>query len=345
MPRILLTTRLMDDVLEMLRKNGMELRVNPHGRAFTPDELLEEVRTADGVILGMEKFDGKVMDNAPKLKAIGRYGVGYDNVDVAAATERGIYVTYTPCVLCDAVADETMGFIICAARKLPQADAYVKARKWGVGWPAVFPLGVEVTGKTLGIVGLGRIGSRIAPRAKGFGMKILYHDTRRTENMIRLEKEHGLERVPLEELLKRSDFVTLHVPLDELGQPPTRGMIGPQELSLMKRTAYLVNTSRGPVVDQKALHKALKDGVIAGAALDVFEKEPISPDDPLLELDNAILAPHIASATVETRHAMAVTIAEDVMRVIKGEQPKNLVNRELLEGAPKASSKRSSRSR
>ena len=323
--------RLMDDVLEMLRRNGMELRINPHGRAFTPEELLEEVRTVDGVILGMEKFDRKVMDHSQGLKVIGRYGVGYDNVEVPAATEKGIYVTYTPCVLCDAVADETLGLIICAARRLPQADAYVKAKRWGVGWPAVFPLGVEVTGKTLGIVGLGRIGSRIVPRAKGFGMKIIYHDTRRTETMMRLEKEYDLRRVSLEELLRESDFVTLHVPLNEPGQPPTRGMIGARELSMMKKTAYLINTSRGPIVDQRALYPALKEGKIAGAALDVFEKEPISPDDPLLGLDNVILAPHIASATVETRHAMAVTVAEDVVRVLKGEQPRNVVNRELLE--------------
>lgn len=331
MPKVLLTMRLMDDVLEMLRRNGMELRINPHGRAFTPEELLEEVRTVDGVILGMEKFDRKVMDHSQGLKVIGRYGVGYDNVEVPAATEKGIYVTYTPCVLCDAVADETLGLIICAARRLPQADAYVKAKRWGVGWPAVFPLGVEVTGKTLGIVGLGRIGSRIVPRAKGFGMKIIYHDTRRTETMMRLEKEYDLRRVSLEELLRESDFVTLHVPLNEPGQPPTRGMIGARELSMMKKTAYLINTSRGPIVDQRALYPALKEGKIAGAALDVFEKEPISPDDPLLGLDNVILAPHIASATVETRHAMAVTVAEDVVRVLKGEQPRNVVNRELLE--------------
>jgi len=331
LPKVLLTMRLMDDVLEMLRRNGMELRINPHGRAFTPEELLEEVRTVDGVILGMEKFDRKVMDHSQGLKVIGRYGVGYDNVEVPAATEKGIYVTYTPCVLCDAVADETLGLIICAARRLPQADAYVKAKRWGVGWPAVFPLGVEVTGKTLGIVGLGRIGSRIVPRAKGFGMKIIYHDTRRTETMMRLEKEYDLRRVSLEELLRESDFVTLHVPLNEPGQPPTRGMIGARELSMMKKTAYLINTSRGPIVDQRALYPALKEGKIAGAALDVFEKEPISPDDPLLGLDNVILAPHIASATVETRHAMAVTVAEDVVRVLKGEQPRNVVNRELLE--------------
>lgn len=331
LPKVLLTMRLMDDVLEILRKNGIELRVNPHGRAFTEEELLEEVRTVDGVILGMEKFGSRVIDNAPKLKVVGRNGVGYDNVDVAAATKRGIYVTYTPCVLCDAVADETMGLIICAARRLPQADAYVKAKKWGVGWPAVFPLGVEVTGKTLGIVGLGRIGSRVVARANGFGMRILYHDTRRTKPMIKLEKEYGLRRVSLEELLRESDFVTIHVPLDEPGQPPTRGLIGPRELSTMKRTAYLINTARGPIVDQRALYQALKEGRIAGAALDVFEKEPISLDDPLLGLDNAILAPHIASATIETRHAMAVTVTEDVIRVLKGERPRNVVNVELLE--------------
>lgn len=322
-PRVLVTMKLPSDVVEMLEREGMELLHNPFDRCFTREELLQAVADVDGVILGAELFDRLVMEAAPRLKVISRFGVGYDNVDVDAATERGIYVTFTPCVLCDTVADLAFGLILCVSRRIPQADAFVREGRWS---ESQFPLMVDVSGKTLGIVGLGRIGAKVAYRASGFNMRILYHDAVRTDLMIRLERELGVKRVSLNRLLKESDFVTLHVPLNE----STRGIIGRRELSLMKKTAYLINTSRGPVVDQPALYEALRNKNIAGAALDVFLEEPIRPDDPLLQLENVVFTPHIGSATVETRHKMALTAAKDLVRVLKGKSPKNLVNVELL---------------
>jgi len=322
-PKVLVTMKLPSGVVEMLEREGMELLHNPFDRDFTRKELLQTVSDVDGVILGAELFDRSVMEVAPRLKGISRFGVGYDNVDVDAATERGIYVTFTPCVLCDTVADLAFGLILCVSRRIPQADAFVRAGRW---IESKFPLMVDVSGKTLGIVGLGRIGANVAYRARGFNMRILYHDTVRTDLMIQLERELGVKRVSLNRLLKESDFVTLHVPLNE----STRGMIGRREFSLMKKTAYLINTSRGPVVDQSALYEVLRNQTIAGAALDVFVEEPIRSDEPLLQLENVVLTPHIGSATVETRHRMALTAAKDLVRVLKGKEPKNLVNTELL---------------
>jgi len=322
-PKVLVTMKLPSDVVEMLELEGMELLHKPFERCFAREEVLQAVKDVDGVILGAELFDRSVMEAAPRLKVISRFGVGYDNVDVDAATERKIYVTFTPCVLCDTVADLAFGLILCVSRRIHQADAFVRAGRWS---ESQFPLMVDVSGKTLGIVGLGRIGTRVAYRARGFSMRILYHDVVRTDLMMRLEREFGVKRVSLNRLLKESDFVTLHVPLDE----STRRMIGGRELSLMKKTGYLINTSRGPVVDQSALYEALRNQTIAGAALDVFVEEPIRPGNPLLQLENVVFTPHIGSATVETRHKMALTAAEDLVRVLKGKEPKNLVNVELL---------------
>jgi glyoxylate reductase len=267
------------------------------------------------------------MDSAPRLRIISQYAVGYDNIDVKAATERGIYVTNTPGVLTETVADFTMALMMAIARRVVEADKYIRQGKWKVGWHPLYFLGTDLYGATLGIVGLGRIGSAVARRAKGFDMKILYYDVVRREN---LEKELGAKFVDLDTLLKESDFVTLHVPLT----PKTKDLIGERELKLMKPTAYLINTSRGKVVDEKALIKALKEGWIAGAALDVFYQEPTPPDNPLLELDNVVVAPHIASASLETRSRMAEIVAENLIAFKEGKKPPTLVNPDVMKVKP-----------
>jgi D-3-phosphoglycerate dehydrogenase len=270
---------------------------------------------------GRTIFDAQVMKATRKLRIVARYGVGFDNVDLKAATERGVYVSNTPGVLSDAVAELTIALMLALSRRLIEAHAYVKSRRWTE--LSDFPLGIDLSGKTLGIIGLGQIGMEVAKRASALRMAILYYDVVRREDAERLyEAEHS----SLENLLKDSDFITLHVPL----APRTEKLIGRSQLALMKPTAYLINTARGKVVDQAALWEALKERRIAGAALDVYEVEPIARDEPLLQLDNVILTPHIASATAETRTKMALTAADDVIRVLKGEKPLNLVNRELL---------------
>lgn len=287
-----------------------------HFGPFTHEDFLKEVKDADAIFLASKKIDEEILDAAPKLKIIARYGVGYDNVDVEACTKRGVYVTITPGVLSDAVADLALAFMLCLSRNIIEADKYTR-EKWARNEDKL-RLGFDLKGKVCGIVGLGRIGFQVAKRVHGFGMRILYYDIVRNEEAERL---FGAKLVSLDELLRESDYVTIHVFLNE----KTRGMIGRRELSLMKKSAYIINTARGAVIDQTALVEFLKEKKIAGAGLDVFEKEPISLDDPLLKLDNVVLAPHMGSATVETRRAMARTAIKNIMAVLKGEVPPNPV--------------------
>jgi D-3-phosphoglycerate dehydrogenase len=318
--RVLSLPSIHEDAIRIL-ESVAEVRMNTRDRSLTKEELLSEVGDIDAVIVGGEMVDEDVLGAARNLKVVSRFGVGYDNVDVGAATRRGILVTYTPGVLSNAVAELTMGLILCLSRRLLRADAFVRSGEWHRG--GRFPLTMDLVGKQLGVVGLGRIGSEVARRAKAFGMRLSYYDLVRNPG---LEEELQIEYLPLEEVLSRSDFVSIHVALTDR----TRKMIGPGELSLMKGTAYLVNTSRGGVVDQAALYEALKERRIAGAALDVFEREPIPADDPLLKLENVVVVPHIGSATVETRRRMSITAAENVTRVLEGGSPLFAVNPEVL---------------
>lgn len=319
----------------VLPEKGMEALENLLDLKFWEDEsvppkkvIVDEARDVEILIsLLTDDIDAELMDSAPKLKLISQYAVGFDNIDVKAATERGIYVTNTPGVLTDTVADFTFALLLAVARRVVEGDRYVREGKWRVGWGPLIMTGSDVHGKTLGIIGLGRIGKAVALRGKGFGMKILYYDIYRDK---RFEEEHKVEYVDLETLLRESDYVSLHTLLT----PETRHMIGEKEFGLMKKTAYLINTSRGGVVDQKALYKALKEKKIAGAALDVFEKEPIDPDDPLLKLENVVLAPHAASASMETRTKMALMVAENVEAFLQGRRPPTLVNPEVMEVNP-----------
>ena len=266
------------------------------------ESYFNELKDADAVIAGMEKVDDDFLDKAPRLGIVSRFGVGYDSVDVAACTKRGIHVTHTPGVLSGAVADLTWGLILSRMR----------------GRTRRLPLGADTEGKTLGIVGLGRIGIEVAKRAQGFDVEVVYSDVYRRED---LEESLGMRYVELDELLKGSDIVTIHVPLI----PSTRHLISAREFELMKETAIIVNTSRGPVIDQAALVEAMKKGQIGGAALDVFEEEPLPAGDELAELGNTVLTSHIGSATVETRRKMAEVDAVNVRAFLEGKTPPNLV--------------------
>ena len=299
-------------------------------REYTPppkEVIIEEAKDVDALVtLLTDKIDKEVLDVAKNLKIIAQYAVGYDNIDVEECTRRGIYVTNTPEVLTEATADFTWALILAVARRVVEADKFVRSGGWEksrTGWHPKMLLGTDIHGKTLGIIGLGRIGTAVARRAKGFNMKIIYYSRSRKEN---IEKELGLKFVDFDTLLREADFVSIHVPLTE----ETYHMIGERELKLMKNTAFLINTSRGKVIDEKALYKALKEKWIAGAALDVFEEEPTPANNPLLELENIVVAPHIASATHETRLRMAEMVAQNLIAYFEGKIPPNLVNPEVL---------------
>jgi glyoxylate reductase len=275
--------------------------------------LLEKVRGKDGLLcLLTDRIDAQVMDAGAELKVISQIAVGFDNIDVRAATARGIRVGNTPGVLTDATADFTFALLMAAARRIGEGIDHVRAGKWET-WGLTLLLGQEVYGSTLGLIGFGRIGQAVAKRARGFNMKILYTDQMR---MREAEEELGAEYCPLEELLHASDYVSVHANLNE----ETRGMIGQDEFEKMKPSAVLLNTARGPIVDQEALYQALKDGKIAYAALDVTDPEPLPADDKLLSLPNIIIVPHIASATVTSRTKMCRMAVQNLLAGLNGEQ-------------------------
>jgi len=286
------------------------------------ETLMEESRDMDAIVIrALGRITAKVMDKAPRLKVVGRHGVGVDNIDLEAATRRGILVVYTPEANAEAVADHTMGLIIALSKKIVQGNYALKFKgNWNFRYEQ---RGIDVYGKTFGIIGLGRIGQRVAKRAKGFDMKVLVYDPYINRDSA---SKVGVELVDLETLLRSSDFVTIHVPLTE----ETRKLLSEREFNLMKTGAFLVNTSRGGVVDERAMVKALSTGRVAGAGLDVFEKEPPDPENPLFKFDNVIVTPHMASHTVESLRKMAIEVAEGVVKVLKGETPTNIVNPEVL---------------
>lgn len=319
---ILVTRQIPEAGLEILKKNFKNVIVNTKDRNLTYNELIKKVRGVDAILcLLNDRIDAKVIANMDKCKVISNYAVGFNNIDIEEATKRGIIVTNTPGVLTDATADLTWALILAVTRRIVEADRFVRKGKFK-GWAPMLLLGSELAGKTLGIIGAGRIGTAVGLRAKGFKMKVLYFNPNKNET---LEEGVGAKKVSLETLLKNSDIVTIHVPLN----PKTKHLIGAKELKLMKKGAYLINTSRGEVVDEKALIKALKTGKLAGAGLDVFEHEPFVPKE-LIELDNVVLTPHIGSATVEARTKMAIVAAENIVKVLSGKIPANVVNPEVL---------------
>jgi len=319
---VYVTRMISQETIDDLKKH-CDVEVNPDDRALSPAEFMEKIKGRDGVItLITDKVDAAVMDAAgPQCKIFANYAVGFNNFDLAAATKRGIILTNTPGVLDDATATHTWALLLAAARRIPEADKFVRDGKWK-GWAPMFFLGLDIDRKTLGIAGLGRIGSNVARKAKGFDMKIIYTDVRRNQSF---EKEFGATHVDKETLLKESDFLSLHLPL----LPETQHYIGEKELRMMKKTALLINASRGPIVDEKALVKALRERIIAGAGLDVFENEPqLEPG--LKELDNVVIVPHIASATIKTRLDMGAIAANNIIKVFNGQPPDTCINPEVL---------------
>jgi glyoxylate reductase len=287
-------------------------------------DLLEQIkdRTAVVCLLG-DKMSAEVMDAAPELKLIANVAVGFDNVDLAHAKKRGILVVNTPGVLDNATADLAFGLLLACARRIVEADQYVRDHQWQ-GWRSDLLLGTDLSGKTLGIVGMGRIGEAMARRGLGFGMKIIYTRKGNEEKDHRLTRELSARRVSLPELISSSDFISIHSPLNH----ETRHLIGKVELSRVKKHCILINTARGAVVDQKALIAALQDGKLAGAGLDVFEGEPAVPDE-LIALKNVVLVPHIGSATTETRTAMAQLAVEGLLSAFSERMPENVVNKDV----------------
>ena len=285
--------------------------------------ILENVADGDGLLsLLTDKIDAEVMDKAPRLKVISNCAVGFDNIDIAAATKRGIVVGNTPGVLTETTADFAFALLMASARRIVEGDKLVRAGEWKT-WGPMILLGQDVHAATLGIIGLGRIGAAVARRAKGFGMKTRYFDVNRK---LQAEQELGVEFTDLDRVLSESDFLTIHTNLT----PETHHLIGAKEFEKMKRNCILVNTSRGPIVDNMALYEALRDGKIAYAALDVTDPEPIPKGHPLLTLQNVIIVPHIASASVATRTKMGMMAADNLIAGLKGEMPPNAVNPKAL---------------
>jgi len=317
LPKILVTRRTFPEAAEKLKASGAEVEIWDGEDSPDRTALVEAVRDVDGLYAHITNaVDAEVMDAAPNLKVIAEFGVGYDNIDVNAANERGIAVCNTPGILSESTADEAFALLASMARRTYDLPGIVKRGEWGDFNPLAY-LATDIHHKTLGIVGMGRIGSEMAKRASGFNMNVIYY------NRNRRDEEFGATYVDsLEELLERSDFVSLHNPLT----PDTENLMSADQFKLMKKTAILINTTRGPVVNQADLYEALKSGEIAGAALDVTVPEPIPSDHPLLTLENCMIMPHVASATGDTRLKMAMMSVENVLAGVAGDWPPYCVN-------------------
>jgi glyoxylate reductase len=324
MAEIFITRRVFRGVIDILEKEGHTIDINESDRILPARELVKRAHGKTGLIcLLNDSIDSVVMDKLPSLKVISNIAVGYDNIDIVAATQRGIMVTNTPGVLTETTADLVFALLLGAARRIPEADQFIRAGKFK-NWQLLQPhMGVDIYEKTLGIVGMGAIGQAVAKRAtKGFDMRVIYFSSSRKE---RAEKEFGAEFVTFNELLSLSNFISIHVPLTE----KTKHMFSTEAFKKMKNTAILINTARGPVVDETALVEAIKDGQIRGAALDVFEEEPSIHPELIKMEENVVLAPHIGSASIETRLRMAKMAARNMVQGLKGNRPPNLVNKRL----------------
>jgi glyoxylate reductase len=317
-PTVYITRRIPEAAVRML-STQCEIEVNQADRSLTKEELLAKVRGKNAVMTMLsDTIDAAVLDAAgPQCMVIANYAVGFNNIDIPAATERGIFATNTPDVLTDATADMAWALLFAVARRVVEGDRFTRAGKFK-GWEPLMMLGMEVTGKTIGIIGAGRIGQAFAKRAQGFSMKILYTANKPKPEF---EAQTGATFTDRDTLLRESDFVSLHVPLT----PSTRHLIGGREFRLMKKTAILINTARGPVVDEQALVQALREKRIWGAGLDVFEREPqLEPG--LAELENVVIPPHLGSATIETRDRMGGLAAKNILSALAGNIPPNCLN-------------------
>jgi len=317
-PAVLVTKRIYPEAIEFLKSHA-EVDYAESDDGMPADDLARRIQGKQGVVSQLtDKFSAEVLASLEGVRVISNVAVGFDNIDVPAATRLGILVTNTPDVLTDTTADFAFTLLLAAARRIVEAHRYVHSGEW-TKWRIDLLVGQDVHHRTLGIFGMGRIGQAVARRARGFSMRVIYCDAQQAPAGV--EKELALQRVGADDLLRESDFVSLHVPL----LPETRHLIGARELAIMKATAILVNTSRGPVVDEAALAEALERRAIAGAGLDVFEREP-QVEPRLLKLENVVVAPHIASASVDTRRKMSMMAAENAVAVLEGRRPANLLN-------------------
>lgn len=321
-PKVLVSRKVFDEALVLLGKQ-FEVESNQRDVPFTPTQLVKKLQGKVGAILLLtDMVDDRLLAQCPELKIICNVAVGYNNIDVKAATRRGVMVCNTPGVLDDTTADFTWTLLLATARRVVESDKFFRTGKW-TGWGLMQFTGYDVHHKTLGIIGLGRIGKGVARRAKGFDMRVIYTDIQRADEAT--EREHGVMYVDKRTLLRESDFVSLHIPLFA----ETRHYLSQPEFALMKKTAILINAARGPIVDEKALVKALREGKIAGAGLDVYEKEP-KCERALISMKQVVLAPHIASASIETRTKMAMMAVQNCIVGLSGQRPPNVVNPEVL---------------
>ncbi len=323
-PRVYVSRQIFPDALDLIEKTA-ELELWPDDEPPTPEQLREALADVDGAIINvMDRIDTTLLDAAPKLRVLSQVAAGLDNIDIPEATKREVLVGYTPGVLAKSTADLAFGLLLAVARRVVESDKWVREGNWKISHHPMFWLGAEVNGSTLGILGLGGIGLETAKRALGFDMKVLYHSrTRKRE----LEKEYGFKYASFKRVLAESDFLSIHVPLT----PETNRFIGEKQLKMMKKSAILVNLSRGPVVDTDALYKALKKGWIAGAGLDVFDPEPVPKDHPVLGLDNVVVLPHIGSASIRSRREMHLLAARNLVAGLNGERLEECANPELYE--------------
>jgi glyoxylate reductase len=323
MTKVFISRRIGPEAVALLKKHA-EVTAWEKEEAPSREEVFQHIADVDGAICWLDRVDGEFLDHAPQLKVIAHRAIGFDTIDAEECARRGVRVSNAPSGVQDSTADFTIALLLASARQLVEAVNLTARGGWEKWDPMGCPfLGLDVYGKTLGIVGLGRIGSEVAKRARGFDMKIIYHDIVRSPH----EKKVGAEYIPdLHKMLGMADYVSIHVPLNK----ETRHLIGARELTAMKPTAILVNTARGGLVDQKALYEALKKKQIHAAAIDVTEVEPIAPDDPLLSLDNIIIAPHIAGGSVMSRLKMDLLAAENVIAALAGEPMPSCVNCHLI---------------
>ncbi|MHA1577838.1 MAG: 2-hydroxyacid dehydrogenase [Candidatus Thorarchaeota archaeon] len=292
----------------------------------TREQIVDRAQDAIGVVtLLSDVIDKKMIQSLPKLKVISQYAVGYDNIDISSSTERGIIVTNTPGILTETTADLTWALIMATSRRIVEADNYVRKGNWKVAWGPEMLVGTDVFGATLGIIGLGRIGSAVARRAKGFRMKVIYTSRTESNETKEIEQYVGARRVELETLLSKADIVTIHLPLTDV----TRNLIGEKMLKIMKEGSILINTARGPIVNETALAGALVSGHLRAAGLDVFHNEPTPSNNPLLDLQNVVVLPHIGSASISTREQMGEMCAENLIKALEGRMPPNIVNPEV----------------
>jgi glyoxylate reductase len=315
--KVLLTRAFQDKPIQEL-ESKFNLEIGSYERNLTKDEIIEKIKDKEGIItLLADPIDKEVIDSGKNLKIIANYAVGYNNIDVEYSLRKGIYITHTPDVLTEATADIAFTLLLTVARRIIEANRFTVEGKFK-GWEPNLMLGVEISGKKLGIIGMGRIGKAFARRAKGFGLDIYYYSRNRIP--MEEEKKYGANYLELDELLKLSDFISIHTPLTK----ETHHLLNKEKLDMLKKTAILINTGRGPIVDEEYLIKILRENRIFGAGFDVFEKEPFIPEE-LKQLDNVVILPHIGSATIETRERMAYMCINSINDYFSGKTPENLI--------------------